>query len=401
MSVSFRIALRYLFARKSHAAVNVISMVTIGGIALAVAAMVVVMSVFNGFHSLIESRLSVLDPPLSARPAQGKDFAAADSLCALLEADAAIGMALPVIEERALASAGNYETVVRLKGIPRELYSRFDTICKLGMPWAGYHPAAEPGVVSVGVANRLQLRIGEEQLMKLYVPRRKGRINPAVPMSAFRADSLAPSALYAVNQEEDDADVVYAPYALVSRLLQYDNQATDIYIYPPAGGDIKPAKAAAAAILGSGARVTTLQERRTETFRVVNMEKWITFMLLGFILLIASFNVVSSLSLLIIEKEPNAAILRAIGATNGAIRAIYRIEGLLICGIGTVAGAILGSLLSLGQQHFGWVKLSVSDPSQLSVTAYPVEFHPFDLIPVIAISAAVALLTSFLAIRKA
>lgn len=376
-------------------------MVTVGGIALAVAAMVVVMSVFNGFHSLIESRLSVLDPPLSASPVQGKDFASADSLCALLETNEAIAMALPVIEERALASAGNRETVVRLKGIPRELYGRFDTICKLGSPWADYHPAARPGVVSIGVANRLQLRIGESELMKLYVPRRKGRINPAVPMSAFRTDSIAPSALYAVNQEEDDSDVVYAPLSLVSDLLQYDDQATEIYIYPSAGANVESAKKAASAILGNGAKVLTMQERRTETFRVVNMEKWITFMLLGFILLIASFNVVSSLSLLIIEKEPNAAILRAIGATKSTIRAIYRIEGLLICGIGTLAGALLGSLLSIGQQQFGWVKLSVSDPTQLSLTAYPVEFNPFDLIPVITISAAVALLTSFLAIRKA
>lgn len=397
MSVYFRIALRYLFARKSHAAVNVISMVSMAGIALATAAMVVVMSVFNGFHSLVESRLSVLDPPLTAVPAHGKDFASVDSLCQLLSADAAIANAVPVIDERALVSANNHEMVVRLRGIPQSLYSRFDGICPIGSPWLDYHPQALPAVISAGVMTQLDVPVGAGNLIRIYVPKRKGRINPASPMSAFRTDSVAPSAAFITNHEETDADVVYVPFATASRLLQYDNQATEIYIYP--SGACERAQKAAASILGSDAKILTLYERETATFQVINMEKWITFMLLAFILLIASFNVVSSLSLLIIEKEGNAAILQALGASGRSIKKIYRFEGLLITGFGTIIGLLLGTLLSLGQQFFGWVKLSATDPSQLIVTAYPVEFQPFDLLPIALLSVIVGLITTAIATR--
>ncbi len=396
--IKFRIALRYLFARKSHAVVNVISMVSVAGIALATAALVVVMSVFNGFTSLIESRLSVLDSPLSAIPAEGKDFADVDSLCTALESVPEIELALPVIEERALAVFGEHQMVVRLRGIPQELYPQFAEICPVGIPWEDYHPLAQPAVISVGVANRLELPIGREDLLKLYEPKRKGRINPASPMSAFRIDSVAPSAVYIVNQQEIDADIVFAPYGLVRNLLQYNNQATDIYIYPTES--ISKAKIAAQRILGTRAQVLTLNERQSGTFQVVNIEKWVTFMLLGFILLIASFNVISSLSLLIIEKESNAATLHALGVSRHDIRRIYRIEGMLITAFGTLIGIVFGSLLSLGQQYFQWVKIA-ADSANVSVTAYPVEFQPADLIPVVMLSLAVGVITSSVATRKA
>lgn len=400
MALKFRIALRYFFARKSHAAVNVISMVSVAGIALATAALVVVMSVFNGFHSLIEARLSVLDPSLSAVPAQGKTFAAVDSLCTALEADPAIASALPVIQERALAVSGEHQMVVRLCGVPEQLYGRFTVgdVCPVGAPWVDYHPAAQPAVVSIGVANRLLLPIGGEDLMGLYVPRRKGRINPSNPLSAFRTDSVAPTAAFVLNQPEADEDMVYAPLALVASMLQYSDQATDIYIYPVDSEE--SALNAAQRIIGPRGRVLTLAESRSGTFQIVNMEKWVTFMLLGFILLIASFNVISSLSLLIIEKESNAATLRALGASQSSIRSIYRIEGLLITGMGTVVGVVLGTLLSLGQQHFGWVRLSAADPSSLSVSAYPVEFHVADLLPVILLAGLIGAVTSLIATRK-
>lgn len=397
MKVQFRIALRYLFARKSRAAVNVISLVSVAGIALATAALVVVMSVFNGFNSLIESRLSVLDPPLSAIPTQGKEFSSVDSLCNLLETLPEIDVARPVIEERALAVFGEHQMVVRLRGIPEAFYSQFAEICPVGFPWEDYHPRAQPAVVSVGVANRLELPVASEDVLLLYEPKRMGRINPASPMSAFRIDSVAPSAVYVVNQQEVDADLVFAPFALVAKLLQYKNQATDIYIYPT--GSVDAARSAAQNILGSHARVMTLNERQSATFQVVNIEKWVTFMLLGFILLIASFNVISSLSLLIIEKEPNADTLHSLGMSRSRIRSVYRIEGLLITAFGTIIGIVFGSLLSLGQQYFKWVKIA-ADASNVSVTAYPVEFHLIDLLPVTLLALAVGVITSLIATRK-
>jgi len=398
LALDLRIALRYLFAPKSSSAVNVISLVSMAGIALATAALVVVMSVFNGFHSLIESRMSELDPPLSAVAAEGKTLAGVDSLCAALEADPMIAAAEPMIQERALAVYGGRQAAVRLRGVTPALYSRFDSICPVGQPWDNYYPGdVRPSVVSVGVANTLELPVGGEGLLGLYVPRRKGRINPSNPMAAFRADSVAPTAAYVLNQQELDADVVYVPIDVARNLLQLDDRATEIYIYPARSVDA--AKRAAESILGAEARVLTLIERQSATFQIVNMEKWMTFVLLGFILVIASFNIISSMSLLIIEKEPNAAALRALGATAGRIRNIYRLEGLLITAAGTIIGLIAGTLLSLGQQYYGWVKLA-GDSADLTITAYPVEFHPADLLAVTALAALIGVLTAVIATRR-
>lgn len=397
MKVSLRIALRYLFAPKSHSAVNVISMVAMAGIALATAALVVVMSVFNGFYSLIESRLSVLDAPVSVLPLEGKTLAGADSLCTLLESCHSIYRATPVIEERALAMADGRQMTVRVRGISPGLYDMFNGICPAGEPWQDYHPSAPPAVVSVGVANRLELPVGREELLHLYVPRRKGRINPANPMSAFRTDSVAPSAVYMLNQQELDADIVYAPLETVANLLQLNDEATEIAIYP--SDKTEKALKDAHRVLPEGMRVATLQERQSGSFQIVNMEKWLTFLLLGFIMVIASFNIISSLSLLIIEKEPNAETLRAIGASPSMVRGIYRIEGMLITGIGAITGLIVGSLLSIGQERFGWVKLA-GDSEMLSVTAYPVDFHIADLLPIALLSIAIGLAASAISTRK-
>ena len=358
-------------------------MVSTVGIAVATAALVVVMSVFNGFHALIESRLGVFDAPLTVVPASGKTFADADSLSAVIAELPDVKMALPMVRERALAVVGERQTAVRLYGIRQELYDRFDSLTLAGVPWEECIPGLESAVVSVGVANELQVPIGLEYVMGLYVPRRVGRINPANPMAAFRTDSVAVSAAFALNQPEYDRDAVFAPLPLVRRLLQYTNEASVIQVFPNAGNE-KAAESAVRSLIGDKGRVQTRMESQSGSFKVVNMEKWMTFLLLGFILIVASFNIVSSLSLLIIEKRENAQILAAIGLDRRAIRGIYMRCGVLISWTGGFVGMILGMLLSLGQQHFGWVKLA-SDPTLLSVTEYPVVFNAADLLPIAAL----------------
>lgn len=385
-----RIALRYLFAPKSHSAVNIITAVSMLGITLATAALVVVLSVFNGFHALISERFSAVEPPLTAVAVNGKTIGGVDSLVRQLQARPEISLASPIIQERALAGYNGRQQAVRLRGISEELFPIFDSLTLAGEPWKEYYPGHRSAVVSVGVANGLEIPIGGEDLLEIYVPKRTGRINPANPMAAFRADTVAPSAVFAVNQTEIDADMLYVPLDIAAELLDLNDQATEIYIYP--FKNQIDAKNVAEQILGPEVKVQTLLQREGASFQIVNLEKWMTFLLLGFILLIASFNIVSSLSLLIIEKEPNARMLNALGAPPSMNRRIYRLVGLSITAIGTLLGVIVGSLLTLGQQQFGWVKL-VGDSSQLSTVAYPVRFLPADLGPV----ALLALLTGFIA----
>lgn len=373
-------------------------MVSMVGICVATTALVVVMSVFNGFHQLIESRLGVLDPPLKAVPAYGKAFENADSLCVALSDLMEVERALPVVSERALAVMGDRQAAIRLYGIPEELYPAFSDLSLAGNPWQEYYPGVQSAVVSVGIANQLQAPVGSELLMGLYVPKRVGRINPANPMAAFRTDSVAVSSAFALNQPEYDRDAVFAPLPLVRRLLQYDAQASEIQIFPAPGHE-EDALKAAQAVVGPQGKVITRMEQQQSSFKIVNLEKWMTFILLGFILLIASFNIISSLSLLIIEKQDNARTLASLGLPRRAIRGIYIRCGVLITAIGGLAGIILGALLSLGQQHFGWVKLA-ADPTLLSVQAYPVVFNPADLLPISALIAAIALLTALISTRQ-
>lgn len=368
------------------------------GICVATTALVVVMSVFNGFHELIESRLGILDPPLKAVAVQGKAFENADSLCVELAKLPEIERALPVVSERALAVKGDRQAAVRLYGIPPELYPAFNEISLAGSPWEDYYPGVQSAVVSVGVANQLQAPVGTEQLMGLYVPKRVGRINPANPMAAFRTDSVAVSSAFALNQPEYDRDAVFAPLELVRRLLQYDVQATEIHLFPAAGADGAALKSTQA-VIGNRGRVLTRMEQQQSSFKIVNMEKWMTFILLGFILIIASFNIISSLSLLIIEKQENAQTLAALGLDKKGIRGIYIRCGLLITAIGGLAGMLFGTLLSLGQQHFGWVKLA-ADPSMVSIESYPVLFNPADLLPIAALIAAIGLVTALISTRR-
>ena len=364
------------------------------GITVAVAALVVVMSVFNGFHALISERLNVLDPPLLVEPVEGKTFKEAEEICARLEALPEVTSAWPVVAERALAVINERQAPVKVYGVPKQMYQPFDSLAIAGNPWDEYYPGVSSAVVSVGVANTLLAPIGTEQLLGLYVPRRKGRINPANPMSAFRSDSVAISAAFALNHPEYDKDAIFVPLELARNLLQYNNnEATAIHVSPVT------AQKAVEKELGDQARVITAERQHAGSYQIVNMEKWMTFLLLGFILVIASFNVISSLSLLVIEKAENARILSALGATRGRIRWIYMLVGGLITACGAVPGLLIGMLLSLGQEKYGWVKLQ-GDSSQLSVDAYPVDFHASDLLPIIILVAIIGAVTGLIATSR-
>lgn len=403
MSPALRIAIRYLFSPKSHSAVNVISAVSVAGVAVATAAIIVVLSVFNGFHGLIAARLGVLDPPVKIVAADGKVIENADSLAAAVSGLPGICSVAVTLEERALAVMDGRQAPVRIKGVPVETYDSVTGLSSAviaGEAWSDYYPGISPAVLGVGAANALLAPVGSERLVGLYVPRRKGRINPAVPMAAFRADSVAVSAVFSVNQPEYDADYVYVPLPLARRLLQYTVQGSAVEVMPAPGvSDVDAARAIASAV---GPRYDVLDRagQQSGAFQIVNMEKWTGFMLLAFILIIASFNIISSMSLLIIEKEDNARTLKALGASPGLIRRIYAVQGWLVSIAGGVAGMALGVLLSLGQEKWGWIRLA-GDSSQLSLTAYPVEFHSADLIPVMTLVALVGAVTAVFAARRA
>ncbi len=388
--LALRIALRYLFARKSHKAVNVISIIAVCGVAVATTAIVVVLSVFNGFTQLSQKHLSLLDPELRAEAVRGKVFGAADSLCAVLEAMPEVEAAMPALEERALAVFAGRQMPVLMLGVVPEEYPGIVPVGSTiidGFYADGPLPDGLPpgATVCVNVANTLGSRPGFYQAVDLYTPRRRGRINPANPAGAYRSAQATVTGVFRVGQPEYDTDYIITDIALLRRLLDYrPDQAGAIEIRLAQGVSANRAAEAVQAALGSEFSVLTRERQHAESFRMIAVEKWVTFLMMVFILVIASFNIISTLSLLVIEKRDNMATLRALGAPRGLVAAVFAWEGTLITALGGLAGIVLGVALSLVQEHFGLIKLG-ADPTALTIDVYPVEVLSADILVVAAI----------------
>lgn len=402
--LSLRIARRYLFAPKSHNAVNIISMVALCGVAVAAMAMVAVMSVFNGFTDLAASRFSALDAPLLGVDAGGrKVVAGADSLAARLEALPGIGAVLPVVEEQGLAIYDNRQMAVTLVGVD----SRWNTTVPVGSVIIdGVDMTSVAGDVnataSVGVAARAGMRPDHYKRVGVYVPARHGRYNPANPMGAFRADSLRVTAVYRTDQSELDDDRLVMPLDRLRAMLDYHGgEATALQIFPDEGTGVEQARRAVEREAGGALSVLTRREQHADSFRMIGIEKWISFLMLAFILVIASFNIISTLSLLIIEKEESIAILHALGARRRMVNLIFVIQGWLISIFGGLAGVVAGTALVLAQQWGGFIKLG-GDPAQMSISVYPVRLDPLDLVWVMLTVAVVGAVTGLvtLAVKK-
>lgn len=388
--LALNIARRYLLSRKSHSAVNIICGVAIGGVSVAIMAIVVVLSVFNGFASLAEKQMGLFDADLRVEPAAGKTIAGADSLAARVAAMPQVAAAVPVIDERALAVSPSAQMPVRLKGVGAAFadVTDMDSIIVDGAYAVDSVYGYGPAHLSVGVAGYMGLSPRVGNIVGVYVPRRVGRINPANPATAFRGDSLAVRSVWQTQRPDYDADRMIVPLATARRLLDYENgEASAVEIRLAAGADPDAEAARLSAALGDSVRVLTRARQNADSFRMIAVEKWLTFLLLVCILAVASFNIVSTLSLLVIEKRDNMATLRALGASRAMTRRVFMWQGALIALCGGLLGSLLGVALSLGQQHFGWVRLN-AEADALTIQVYPVEVHAADLLVVAAVVAA-------------
>lgn len=387
--LALNIARRYLLSRKSHSAVNIICGVAIGGVSVAIMAIVVVLSVFNGFASLAEKQMGLFDADLRVEPAAGKTIAGADSLAARVAAMPQVAAAVPVIDERALAVSPSAQMPVRLKGVGAAFadVTDMDSIIVDGAYAVDSVYGYGPAHLSVGVAGYMGLSPRVGNVVGVYVPRRVGRINPANPATAFRGDSLAVRSVWQTQRPDYDGDRMIVPLATARRLLDYENgEASAVEIRLAAGADPDAEAARLSAALGDSVRVLTRARQNADSFRMIAVEKWLTFLLLVCILAVASFNIVSTLSLLVIEKRDNMATLRALGASRAMTRRVFMWQGALIALCGGLLGSVLGVALSLGQQHFGWVRLN-AEADALTIQVYPVEVHAADLLVVAAVVA--------------
>ncbi len=395
--LSLKIAIRYLVSKKSHGVVNVISAISVAGVAVATAAIIVVLSVFNGFSYLAKSHFSVIDPDLMVSPVRGKVIENADSLAAAISAMDGVEAATPTLTERGLLVSDGAQLGVVFKGIAPGYPDVID-----------YSEAIESGMkvnpdyllendavaqMAIGVAARLNLQPGSGRA-ELYVPKRIGRINPANPAGAFFSRTLVLEDILAVNQMEFDADHIFIPIDVARELLLYENgEATDIEIRTVVHDDPAAVASRLRDSLGDGYVIATREQQHQEAYRMIAVEKWVTFAMLIFILVIAAFNIISTLSLMVIEKRDNMATLRFIGASKHQVRGIFMWMGAFITLAGGIIGLLIGVGLSLAQQLGGFIHLA-GDPAKLTVSVYPVQVEPTDILAVLAITAAMSALTS-------
>ena len=395
--LALKIAWRYLRAKKSHNAVNIITIISVAGVAVATMAMVAVLSIFNGFSDLALSHMAIIDPQFKAIAPDNRVFAGGDSIASRLGRISGVRGAVASLQSRALLVGPRTQTPVVVRGVG-DAYGQLSGIrhAVIDGTYAtalNDNDTTAAAVIAVGVANKLLTTPDAARRLSLYVPRRNGRINPANPAAAFRGTPLAVSAIFTTGQNDYDGDFIITSAQALRTLLEYDSsQADAIEIFTDPDADPDDIRRSLANALGPNFTILDAVQQHAESFRMITIEKWITFMMLIFILVIALFNIVSTLSLLVIEKRDNMRTLSALGAPSGLIRRVFILEGWLVTVLGGAIGMVLGIIATLLQQHLGLIKLA-GDSTQLVIDSYPVRLSATDLLA----TAAAVLITGLLA----
>lgn len=399
MNLPLKIAKRYLVSKKSHSVINIISLVSVCGIAIASMALVCVLSVFNGFQDLIASLFSTIDPQIKVTPIQGKTFDASDPAIQEMAQWPEIAQISPVIEENVLLIYGDRQVPALLKGVTNqyEKQTRIDDIIIDGH-FLLHDTVTDYATIGVELANSLATGAGFRRPLMAYVPKRKARINMANPSSSLSSGRLFMTAVFRVNQAEYDDQLAIVPIDFARRLFDYTTEASALEITLQKNANEANIMERIQGQLGDNFEVKNRIEQKEASFKMVQIEKWMSYLILGFILMIASFNAIGSLSMLIIDKKADIDTLKSLGADNRLISRIFLTEGWLISAVGAVTGIIIGILLCWGQQTFGWIKLGEMSEAFI-IEAYPVSVQLLDIAAVLALVLLLGFFTAWYPVR--
>lgn len=384
MNFPFYIARRYLFSKKSTNAINVISGISVVGVAVASMALVVTLSVFNGFHDMVASFFTQLDPQLKITPAKGKTAASNDSTLMRIRQLNEVAVATDVLEDQALAVYGDRQQMVTIKGVD-DNYDKLTHIRQILEGDGDYalHAAdMNYGILGLGVAYQLGIGYTYREPLKIYAPRREGQINMANLQDGFVEDELySPGVLFSIKQGKYDKRYIITAIQFTRNLFDRDGELTSLELRLKPGSNFEHVKAKVQEMAGTRFVVRDRYEQQEDTFRIMKVEKLMAYIFLTFILVIACFNIIGSLSMLMIDKRNDVVTLRNLGASDRQIIRIFLFEGRMISAIGAVIGIAIGLLLCLLQQQFGLIGLGSTEGSFV-VDAYPVSVHPWDIVVV-------------------
>lgn len=381
MNFPFFIARRYLFSKKSTHVINVISSISVIGVVVATMALVIVLSVFNGFHDLVASLFTSFDPQLKVVPVEGKTAPADDPILTKIRLLPQVDVATETVEDQALAIYNDHQAMVKIKGVD-DNFAELSHITDIlyGDGSFSLHAAnLEYGIVGIRLAQNLGIGAQWDGFLKIYAPKKEGQLDMTNPGDGFVVDSLnSPGVLFAVKQAKYDKNYIITSISFARNLFGQQGMLSDLELRLKPGSNLDAVKAEMQQIAGNKYKVLDRFEQQEDTFKIMSIEKMIAYIFLTFILVVACFNIIGSLSMLIIDKKNDVVTLRNLGANDKQITRVFLFEGRMIAVIGAVIGIGLGLLLCFLQQQYGFVRLGDSEGSFI-VDAYPVSVHYSDV----------------------
>lgn len=381
MNLPFYIAKRYLFSKKSHNAINIISGISVCGVSLATLAMVCTLSVINGFQDMVATFFTVFDPEIKVTAAMGKTFDVNDDRIKQLRSLPEIAVFTETLEDNAMVQYKDRQMMATIKGVQDnfEQLASIDSVLYGKGEFTLHDEVADYGVIGVELMPVLGTGVQFVDPLEIYAPRRGEKVNMANPAASFTKEFLfSPGVVFAVNQQKYDASYILTSLDFARKLFHYDTEVSAVELRLKPNQNITSMKGKIADMLGKDFVVRDRYEQQEDIFRIMEIEKLVSYLFLTFILLIACFNVIGSLSMLIIDKKEDVRTLRNLGADDKLISRIFLFEGRMISMFGAVTGIVLGLILCLIQQKFGLI--SLGGDGNFVVDAYPVSVHWGDVL---------------------
>ena len=400
MNSALYIARRYLFSKKSHNAINIISAISVCGVALATLALVCTLSVFNGFHDLISGFFTHFDPDLKVEAIKGKTFEPDSSTLAAIRTLPGVEVVSLTLEDNAMAKYKGQQTMVTIKGVDDsfQALTHIEDILYGNPEFKLYDAIADYGILGVQLMYILGTGFDPYDPVEVYAPRRGAKVNLSNPMASFRREPLyLPGTVLNINDARYASSYIVTSLDYARRLFDLEAEVSAIEVGLSPKANTAQVKQRIAAIVGNGYTVKNRYEQQAATFKVVEIEKFVTYLFLCFILMVACFNIISSVSMLILDKQASADTLRSLGATDSFVARIFIYEGNLIALLGAVIGLVLGVALCLLQQELGLIALG--GDGQFVVDVYPVRVKFSDLMLVLVSVVAVSALSVWLPIK--
>jgi lipoprotein-releasing system permease protein len=398
LKTAFYIARRYLISKKSVNVINIISGISVAGVTVGTFALVVILSVFNGLDFSIKSLFSAFDPDLKITAAKGKSFDLNAGNFTALSQLSGISNITPVIEENALLRYGDRQYFATIKGVPTN-YNEISGLDSSSITSGRFILEAKQSpfaVVGQGVAYYLSVGLNFTDPIHIYTLK-KGTSGRPTLANAFNHSTIYAAGIF-TSQQEIDSKYILVPFDFARELFQMDNKVSAVEIGLKQGISAEDIQAKVSRILGRDFLVKTQNQQHELFYKVMQSEKWAIFVILAFVLIIASFNILGSLSMLIIDKKADIAILQSMGANQKLIRTIFLFEGWMISLAGAIFGLLSGILICWIQIQFGILKIPGNEGAFI-FSAYPVQIRLGDLLAIFALVTGIGFLAAWYPIR--